>query len=250
MELPVRQHREVQLNCDLPVANSSGVKLRSSSLLWFHDGRPIDAFVLDTSSRAGSGLGHRYMSDFLTGQLRIANARLEDEGVWHCEDRDPMTGVVISTGRPIRLVVLGKCRYLRFGGPYCLHLQGEMIGTWIEIRVVVFWIMTPCSDVVGYQRFGGLHCLHLQGELIGVWIEIQVLVFCVMTVCSDVGYQRFGGLQCFHLQGEASGAWIDIHVVVFWVMLPCCIVVGHQRFGGPHCLHLQGEVTTYRNTIH
>jgi hypothetical protein len=29
----------------------------------------------------------------------------------------------------------------------------------------VFWIMTPCSVVVGYQRFGGPCCLHLQGKL-------------------------------------------------------------------------------------
>jgi hypothetical protein len=48
------------------------------------------------------------MRDLLTGQLRIANARLEDEGVWHCEDRDPITGIVISTGKPTRLSVLGK----------------------------------------------------------------------------------------------------------------------------------------------
>jgi len=38
---------------------------------------------------------------------------------------------------------------------------------------VVFWIMTPCSDVVGYRRFGGPCCLHLQSEIIGAWIEIQ-----------------------------------------------------------------------------
>jgi hypothetical protein len=48
------------------------------------------------------------MTDLLTGQLRIANARLEDEGVWHCEDRDTITGIVISTGKPTRLIVLGK----------------------------------------------------------------------------------------------------------------------------------------------
>jgi hypothetical protein len=29
---------------------------------------------------------------------------------------------------------------------------------------MVSWVMTPCSDVAGYQRFGGPCCLHLQGE--------------------------------------------------------------------------------------
>jgi hypothetical protein len=109
IELPVRQHREVHLNCDLVSASNASAKLRATSLMWFHDGRPVDAFVVEKSARSGSGLGHRYMRDFLTGQLRIANARLEDEGVWHCEDRDPVTGIVISTGKPTRLVVLGKC---------------------------------------------------------------------------------------------------------------------------------------------
>jgi hypothetical protein len=26
----------------------------------------------------------------------------------------------------------------------------------MEIHDVVFWVVTPCSDVVGYQRFEGL----------------------------------------------------------------------------------------------
>ncbi|KAJ9578579.1 hypothetical protein L9F63_005201 [Diploptera punctata] len=107
VDRPVRQHHEVRLNCDLVSSNDS-VKLRSTSLLWFHDGRPVDAFIIDKSARSGSGLGHRYMRDLLSGQLTIANARLEDEGIWHCEDRDPVTGMVIGTGKPIRLIVLGK----------------------------------------------------------------------------------------------------------------------------------------------
>jgi hypothetical protein len=28
----------------------------------------------------------------------------------------------------------------------------------------VFWVMTLCSVVVGYQRFGGPNCFHLQGK--------------------------------------------------------------------------------------
>jgi hypothetical protein len=34
---------------------------------------------------------------------------------------------------------------------------------------------------------------------------IQVVVFCVVTLCSDVlGYQCFGAPCCLHLQGEVS----------------------------------------------
>jgi len=32
----------------------------------------------------------------------------------------------------------------------------------MEIQVM-FWVVTPCSDVVGYHLFGGSCCLHLQG---------------------------------------------------------------------------------------
>jgi hypothetical protein len=32
-------------------------------------------------------------------------------------------------------------------------------------QVTVCWIVMPCSDVAGYQRFGGPCCLHLQGEV-------------------------------------------------------------------------------------
>jgi hypothetical protein len=35
----------------------------------------------------------------------------------------------------------------------------------MKIQIVVFRLMTPCSDVVEYQRFGGSCCLHLQGEV-------------------------------------------------------------------------------------
>jgi hypothetical protein len=34
---------------------------------------------------------------------------------------------------------------------------------WV-FQVDVFWVVTPSSVVVGYQRFGGPCCLHLQGE--------------------------------------------------------------------------------------
>jgi len=32
---------------------------------------------------------------------------------------------------------------------------------------MVFWVITPCSDVIGYQHFRGSSCLHLQGQVNG-----------------------------------------------------------------------------------
>jgi hypothetical protein len=47
---------------------------------------------------------------------------------------------------------------------YFLNLSFEVF-TAVMFQVDVFWVMTLCSVVVGYQRFGGPCCLHLQGEV-------------------------------------------------------------------------------------
>jgi len=44
------------------------------------------------------------------------------------------------------------------------------------IELDVFWVLTSCSDAVGYQRFGGFCRLHLQGEVRGVWETIRRVV--------------------------------------------------------------------------
>jgi len=45
----------------------------------------------------------------------------------------------------------------------------------IKIQVAVLWVMTPSSDVVGYQRFGEPCCLHLQCDypMTGMFLEIS-----------------------------------------------------------------------------
>jgi hypothetical protein len=47
---------------------------------------------------------------------------------------------------------------------------------WLQVEV--FCVQTPFSDVVGYQRFGGPCCLHLQGEItIFIVVETSYIVF-------------------------------------------------------------------------
>jgi len=41
----------------------------------------------------------------------------------------------------------------------CYKPQEQQISPSVEI-----WVVTPCSDVLGYRRFGGPCCLTLQGE--------------------------------------------------------------------------------------
>jgi hypothetical protein len=38
----------------------------------------------------------------------------------------------------------------------------------VIFQVEVFWFLTPCSVVVGYQRFRGPCCIHLQGDVAGM----------------------------------------------------------------------------------
>jgi hypothetical protein len=42
------------------------------------------------------------------------------------------------------------------------------------IKIDVFWVVTPCSDVVGYQHFKGHWCFYLQGEVIEAW-EVDIM---------------------------------------------------------------------------
>jgi len=35
----------------------------------------------------------------------------------------------------------------------------------MKIQVVALWLVTPCSVAIRYDRFGGPCCLHLQGEV-------------------------------------------------------------------------------------
>jgi hypothetical protein len=35
----------------------------------------------------------------------------------------------------------------------------------MKIQVLILWVVTPCSGVVGYEHFRQPCCLHLQGEV-------------------------------------------------------------------------------------
>jgi hypothetical protein len=44
------------------------------------------------------------------------------------------------------------------------YTHNRLVRNWLSIQVMVFWVVMLCCVVVGYQRFGGPCCLHLQGE--------------------------------------------------------------------------------------
>jgi hypothetical protein len=61
------------------------------------------------------------------------------------------------------LVIVSTCKrsqglgvFLRVCSVSSVHNQNVLL------LVLVFWIVTPCSDVAGYRRLGGPCCLHLQ----------------------------------------------------------------------------------------
>jgi hypothetical protein len=100
-----------------------------------------------------------------------------------------------------------------------MHCRRKFLSPF-HVNSEMFWIMAPCSVVVGWRRFGGPCRLHLHSGWSDWCLDIDsILFFWVVTPCSDMtGYQRFGGPCCLHLQGEVSGAWIQIRVLFsgFW----------------------------------
>jgi len=44
-------------------------------------------------------------------------------------------------------------------------LRDFEVFTAVKIQVEVFWVVTSCSVVVGYQRFGEPCCLHLEDKV-------------------------------------------------------------------------------------
>jgi len=62
--------------------------------------------------------------------------------------------VMIEAG-PIRIYGCGHSVIKR-------HSARFLVFKAMKTEVVVYWLMTPCRVVVGYQPFGGPCCHHLQ----------------------------------------------------------------------------------------
>jgi hypothetical protein len=71
----------------------------------------------------------------------------------------PRHGAMSAWGVDVELLKEGKqMQPLRF------HVAGFEVLTAVMLQVEVFWVVTPCNIVVGYQCFGGQRCLYLQGH--------------------------------------------------------------------------------------
>jgi hypothetical protein len=76
---------------------------------------------------------------------------------------------------------------------------------------LVFWVVTPCSVVVGYQNVSEVHAA-----------TIFSLLCCDAVQCCG----RIPTFQRSMLRPS----------LVFWVVTPCSVVVGYQRVRGPSCM--------------
>ncbi|XP_067013884.2 MAM domain-containing glycosylphosphatidylinositol anchor protein 1 isoform X2 [Anabrus simplex] len=103
MDVMVRLHHDARLRCDL--YKDSRPRINPT---WRHSDQLI---VDDTTVQA---LAHRYLQDPLNGQLHIANVRLEDGGLWQCEEIDPETGQVLRYGQAVNLIVTEPPKSLYF----------------------------------------------------------------------------------------------------------------------------------------
>jgi len=51
----------------------------------------------------------------------------------------------------------------------------------VKIQVEVFWVVTPCGIVVGYQHLEDLAAPYLQGN----YVFMCIIFFISVSVCSD-----------------------------------------------------------------
>jgi hypothetical protein len=69
----------------------------------------------------------------------------------------------------VRMIHLWNCRLyfddVWYWGVYTLLSDVSLAA--VKMSIMVFWDLTPCGLVSGYQRFGGMYRLHLQGK---VWL--------------------------------------------------------------------------------
>jgi hypothetical protein len=42
------------------------------------------------------------------------------------------------------------------------YVKSEVL-TAVKMSMLFFWVITPCGLASRYQRFGGTYCVHLQG---------------------------------------------------------------------------------------
>jgi hypothetical protein len=47
----------------------------------------------------------------------------------------------------------------------CPLMQLEVFAA-VNVRIAVFWVVTPCSLIGGYKNFGGAYCFLLQGRYV------------------------------------------------------------------------------------
>jgi hypothetical protein len=74
-----------------------------------------------------------------------------------------------------------------FSFVFKVHLSVALLPPRItkSIHIEVFWIVTPYSDVVGYQRLGGLCCLHLHPDSLSL-VLLPYIYFHFLTLKMQV----------------------------------------------------------------
>jgi len=98
--------------------------------------------------------GSEVARDFLQNLQTIADGTLRQATTASFETQSPFT--IIS---PSHFTVSNLCSWNRSVNNRRINYVRFEVFKAVKIQVVVFWVVTPCSDVLGYRRFGGSYCL-------------------------------------------------------------------------------------------
>jgi hypothetical protein len=126
---------------------------------------------------------------------------------------------IFSWGRKLVLDVLNMMWDLRYS-------------QWWRFYAVVFWVMTPYSDMVGYQCFRGPCCFHLKGKVEAARFSKTLLSYHVTTWCQPRRSQYVKCSVAAFL--NLSGTTIIVSMIS-WLFFIFITLFRHVRNEDPLC---------------
>jgi len=88
----------------------------------------------------------------------------------------------------------------------------------MNIQAMVFWVVIPCSNVVGYHHFGGPSCLQLHSVMTqktSTWVLIlSEVCFCPLTDNWTLNMEYLDRFMCAGQDAGQTRVWTKLKVIM------------------------------------